>query len=436
MEFYNPSEKIRRMRKKFRVNQAALEGVNMTRAFISMMESGKRNVSKASSKHLAERFNEIAKRISVNLNLDDEYFSRQPEEDARYYIENELKNENDHKKLEELIEIGKKYSLDDLLATVYKLDGEKYFSEKEYAKAFESFSYALGKYKELKDDASQVYIYNILGNCKAHRNEQEESVFYYKQAIFYAKLVDDSIYFFRASINLAISYYYTQKYEKCIELIDEVMVNIDKDMLNNDNKLQRDVVTDARMTRANSLYYIGRQEEAIKEHLKIIEDNKDNKERNDVLLAYSYNNIGEFYYNMGRYNESLQYISEAQKLKNKVSKNTLANTLNTKAKVFFKQGLYDECLMIFELAISLAEQYKRFDMLFENYRDIVKAYESREELSKIEEVMNRFLEILDDHEVENGKSYALYKLIEVAIKQNDSNKALALLNRLQTLLIN
>ncbi|GKU26384.1 helix-turn-helix domain-containing protein [Clostridium folliculivorans] len=425
MEFYNPSEKIRQMRKKFRVNQAALEGVNMTRAFISMMESGKRNVSKASSKHLAERFNEIAKRISVNLDLDEEYFSRQPEEDARYYIENELKNENSHKKLEELIEVGKKYNLDDLLATVYKLDGEKYFSEKEYAKAFECFSFALGKYKELKDDASQVYIYNILGNCKASINAQEDSIFYYKQAIFYAKQTDNERYFYRATVNQAISHFYTKEYEKCINIIDERI-------LSNREKVEYNILTDARIIRANSLNFVDKRDEAIKEYLSLIEENKD---KNDVLLAYSYNNIGEYYYASGNYQESLKYISEAQKLKNRVSKESLANTLNTKAKVFFKQGLYDESIMIFELAVSMAEQYQKYDMLFENNRDLVNAYESRQDYGKIEETINRFLEMLDNNGVEQGKSYALYKLIEVAVKQNDSNKAITLLNRLQTLLV-
>ncbi|MBK1810531.1 helix-turn-helix transcriptional regulator [Clostridium sp. YIM B02505] len=426
MEFYNPSEKIRRMRKKFRVNQAELEGVNMTRAFISMMESGKRNVSKASSKHLAERFNEIAKRISVNLNLDDEYFSRQPQEDARYYIENELKNENNHKKLEELIEVGKKYNLDDLLATVYKLDAEKYFEEKEYVKAFELFNYALGKYKELKDDAAQVYIYNILGNCKARRNEQEESIFYYKQAILYAKQADNKFYFYRSSANLAMSHFYIKQYEKCIDIINEVI-------LSNSEKVEYKILTDSRITRANALSFIGRENEAIQEYLNLIDENKD---KNDVLLAYCYNNVGEYYYAIGNYQESLKYISEAQRLKNKVSKETLANTLNTKAKVFFKQGLYDESIMLFELAISMAEQYQRFDMLFENNKDLVNAYESREDFNKIEEAMCRYLEILESNDVEKGKSFALYKLVEVTIKQNNSNKAINLLNRLQALLVN
>lgn len=414
------------MRKKFRVNQAELEGVNMTRAFISMMESGKRNVSKASSKHLAERFNEIAKRISVNLNLDEEYFSRQPEEDARYYIENELKEENNHKKLEELIEVGKKYALDDLLAAVYKLDGEKYFEEKEYIRAFEAFSYALGKYKELKDEYAQAYIYNYMGNCKGRRNEQEEASFYYKQAILYARENDNKEYFLRANLNLAIAYFFTKQYEKCINIVDEIL-------LNPNNNAEYQIITDGRILKANALYFTGDVLKSIDEYLDLIEKNKD---KNDVLLAYSYNNLGEYYYNVGKYQESLHYVGEAQRLKNKVSKDTLANTLNTKAKVFFKQGLYDESVMIFELAISMAEQYQRFDMLFENNRDLVNAYESRGDFSKIEDAMSRFLQVLDDNKIEIGKSYALYKLIEVAVKQNDSNKAITLLNRLQTLLVN
>ncbi|GFZ32552.1 transcriptional regulator [Clostridium zeae] len=426
MEFYNPSEKIRRMRKKFRVNQAALEGINMTRAFISMMESGKRNVSKASSKHLAERFNEIAKRISVNLNLDDEYFSRQPEEDARYYIENELKEENNHKKLEELIDVARGYELNDLLAKLYRLDADKYVNEKNYGNAFKSFSNALGKYKELKDEEAQPYIYNAIGVCKSRRNEHEEAIFYFKQALLYAREKKDSIYYFRANLNLAISYFHSKQYEKSINILND-------NIIANKEEVEYSILTDARIIRANVLHETDRKNEAINEYLKLVEDIKG---KDDIMLAYSYNNLGEYYYNIGKYQESLHYISEAQRLKNKVSKDTLANTLNTKGKVFYKQGMYDESIMIFELAISMAEQYQQFDMLLMNYRDLIKVYESNDDFVKIEEHMNRLLETLDDNKIEIGKSYALYKLIEVAVKQNDSNKAITFLNRLQTLLVN
>lgn len=426
MDFYSPSEKIKLMRKRFRINQAEIEGINMTRAFISMMESGKRNVSKASSKALAEKFNEIGKRISVNLDLDDEYFSRQPDEDARFYCEEELHKDNDHKKLEELINIAKKFNLDDILARIYKIDGSKYYEEKEYTKAFMSLSNAIGKYKELKDGKAQASIYNSMGTCKTRMNEYEEAIFYYKQAISYASEENDIETFFKSNCNLAIAYYYTQKYDKCIEIIDSTIINNDQEALMDGN-----IKVNTKMIRAASLYENGNEEEAIKAYFDMIDEvaNED-----EVLLSMIYNNLGKHYLNNGKYQESLKYITEAQRLKSKVSKNTLPNSLNVKAHVFFKQGLYDESIMLFELAIDIAEEYKQFNMLFENYRDLVKIYELQNDLDKIKDSMENFLKTLEQYQIEMGKSYALYKLAEVSAKQGDSGKSMEYLKKLEPFL--
>ncbi|GFZ33980.1 hypothetical protein CSC2_45060 [Clostridium zeae] len=426
MDFYSPSEKIRLMRKKFRINQAEIEGANMTRAFISMMESGKRNVSKASSKALAERFNEIGKRISVNLDLDDEYFSRQPDEDARFYCEDELHKENDHKKLEELIKIAKQFKLDDISARIYKLDGDKYIEEKEYTKAFMSLSNALGKYKELKDDKSQVVIYNSIGSCKAKVNEYEEAIFYYKQAISYASQENDDTTLLKAMNNLSLSYYHTKQYDKCIKTIDDNILTNPKY-----NEINRGIIIQARVTKAVSLYDLGRKEEAVKEYFNISEEIKDEDE---VLLAVLYNNISRYYLEVNDFQQGLKYVTEAQRLKSKVSKQTLPNTINTKGQVFFKQGFCDESIMLFELAIDLAEEYKQFDMLLENYKDLVKVYEAINDLDKIKHAMENFLNTLEQYDIEKGKSYALYKLAEVSVKQGDSSKSIEFLNKLEPFL--
>ncbi|GFP74189.1 hypothetical protein bsdtw1_00234 [Clostridium fungisolvens] len=398
----------------------------MTRAFISMMESGKRNVSKASSKALAEKFNEIGRRISVNLDLDDEYFSRQPDEDARFYCEEELHKDNDHKKLEELANIAKQFKLDDLLARIYKIDGDKYFAEKEYTKAFMSLSNALGKYKELKDDKDQVVIYNSMGTCKTRMNEYEEAIFYYKQAISYALQENDDTTFLKAMNNLSLSYYHTKQYDKCINTIDENILNSNKG-----SEINRGIIIQAMVTKAVSLYDLGRKEEAVKEYFSIIEEIKDEDEE---LLSVLYNNISKYYLETNDFQQGLKYVTEAQRLKSKVSKHTLPNTINTKGQVFFKQGFYDESIMLFELAIDIAEEYKKFDMLLENYKDLVKVYESTNDLDKVKIAMESFLNTLEQYDIEMGKSYALYKLAEVSAKQGDSIKSIEFLNKLEPFL--
>lgn len=424
LEFHSPSEKIKLMRKKFRVNQAELEGINMTRAFISMMESGRRNVSKASSKLLSEKFNEIAKRISVNLNLDDEYFSRTPKEDAIYYCNEELKNDLNHDKLEELIEISEDFELDDLQAELYKLQGEKYYNKEDYKEAFSYFRKALGKYKELRDRKSQVRIYQLLGICKSRRQEHEDAIYYFKEAIDYAREENNKRVFYKGKYNIAISYMLTQQYDKSLETLDQII-------LDKSDEIDFDILADAKILKGYELDNLGRVKEAIDEDLSLIDILKG---KDDEMLSMVYNNIAEAYYKIGDYANSLKYVDEAQRLKVKVNKPMLSQTLNTKGKVLFKTGFYQESILVLGLAIDLAEEYKRFDYLMESCKDLISVYESTNDYQSIQDLMNRLLEILDTNDVKTGKAYAVLKLAEVSAKLDDSKETIKYINKLEILL--
>ncbi|GFZ30124.1 hypothetical protein CSC2_06500 [Clostridium zeae] len=420
MEFYSPSEKIKLMRKKFRVNQADLESVNMTRAFISMMESGRRNVSKASSQKLVSKFKELAMKISVTLDIDDEYFSRQPKEDARYYIEENMKINNSDKELEELITIATDFNIDDLLAKIYESYGEKLLAEKDYLNAFMKFRLALGKYQEIGDFNKQALLYKKLGFCQERRSDYEEAEYYFKQAIAHSLEENNFEIYFKSNLNIAIVYAKSKQYIKCIQVLDETI-------LKSEAKVDKIVFINAKMTRANALMELV-DSRALKEYLDLVDEIGDT---NDLILSALYNNIAEFYYKTGDFNNSLKYINKAQALKIKVNKIALPNTLNTKAKVLFKLGFFEESTMLFNLAIDIAEEYKTFDMLFDSYKDLAKAYESRKEFEKVSDTLNRYIETIDYYNVEYGKGYALCKLAQVSVMEEKSEVCIDMLSKLE-----
>jgi tetratricopeptide (TPR) repeat protein len=423
VDFYNPNEKIRLLRKQLGINQSLLEDINMTRAFISMMESGKRRISRKSSQILASKFNSIAKERAININLDNEYFYRRPEEDARYYCNNELsKKEIRHKELEEIIDVAKRYQLSDMLINAYKANGEIYFIEADYMKAFTNFSNSLGKCKEINENSLQPYIYNAMGVCKIRRNEDEEAVFYFSQALWYSKEQNNDLYFIKASYNLALGYSKTKEYEKCLEVIE-------KNILRNDISEENEDLLKARVLKANTYLRIGKNEEVLYEYLKIIDSLKED----DIdTLSMIYNNIAEYHYKKEQFEESLNYINKAQKLRNRES---ISVVLDTKGKIFLKQGLYNEGIMIFELAISFAEEYKQFTVLVEIYKNLIKTYELMDDLHKIKESAQTLLETLDKNCIDNGRSYALYKLIEINTTEGNIEESLSLLHKLRPMLI-
>lgn len=423
MDFYNPNEKIRQMRKQLGINQSLLEDVNMTRAFISMMESGKRRISRKSSEILARKFNSIAKEMSSNINLDDEYFCRFPEEEARFYCNNELSKEGiNHEELKEIIDVAKKYQLSDILINAYKANGEKYFAEADYMNAFTNFSSSLGKCKEINQYLLQPYIYNAMGVCKTRRNEDEEAVFYFNQALLCAKEQDNDLYFIKASYNLALGYSKIKEYDNCIEVIE-------KNILGKDISEGSEELLKARILKANTYLRIGKKEKVLQEYLKIIEDLKED----DIdALSMIYNNIAEYHYENEQFEESLKYIDKAQKLRNRES---ISVTLDTKGKIFLKQGLYNEGLMIFELAISFAEEYKQFTALVEIYKNIIQVYELMGDLQKVKESAQMLLDTLEKNCIDKGKSYALYKLIEINTTEGNIEKSLSLLHKLKPIMM-
>ncbi|WP_200267187.1 tetratricopeptide repeat protein [Clostridium yunnanense] len=414
------------MRKRFHMNQMELEDTKMTRAFISMMESGKRKVSRSSSKLLALKFNNKAKELGLELGLDDEYFSRKPYEDAKIYCDNELLKENDHEQLEELLNIALEFKLDYITAKVYIKQGDRYLYELEYKTAFVSYVNALGKLKELKENGEQSYVYNKIGLCKINIKEYEEAVFYLNQAINYANEGKDDNSFTEASYNLALAYSYMLDHEKSVEILDKFILNSSVF-----EKIDFNFRMNIKVLKAKEIYNSGRREKAVEQYISIIEELQD---KNDFILSNVYSLLGDYYFEISNLHESLKYINSAQRLKGKLDKKSLPNTLKTKAKIFFKQGLSDESIMILELAMNISEELSDFNMIISIYNELIKIYKEIKDVDRIRETSKNLIELLDKNNLEQGKDIALCNLMEVAINQGDSEPTNQILSKLNILL--
>ncbi|MBK1809539.1 hypothetical protein JHL18_02620 [Clostridium sp. YIM B02505] len=380
MEFFEPSEKIRLMRKRFGIRQSDLVTNNITMAFVSMMENGRRSVSKRSSERLVSRFKEIAMNKSLTLDIDNEYFSRLAEEDARLYIEKELIKNNDHTELDKLTKIALDFEIYDLLAKIYEMKADKFLAEKDFVKAFINYNLALGKLQETRQNSGQALLHKQLGVCKERQGEYIEAIYYFKQAIEHSLKESNILIYFKSSLNLAIVYAKSTQYISCIQTVDE-------NILKAKFKISKEILINARMTKANALMEL-KDDNALKEYFSLVEEVGDT---NDLVLSFLYHNISEFCYKKDNYKKSLEYANKAHALKNKVNRVALPSTLNIKGRVFVKLGLVREGTMMFDLAASIAAENKTFDMLIENYKALTLAYDSKEDLK---EVMKRFEKVI------------------------------------------
>jgi tetratricopeptide (TPR) repeat protein len=258
-----------------------------------------------------------------------------------------------------------------------------------------------------------------MGVCKLKRNEYDDAIFYFNQAMYYAKELGDEHRFVNTSYNLALTYFDMQKYTESIEILDKYIVFNDT--------IERSLKIDSRVLKANSSYKLGKRKEAVDEYFLIIQELT---EEDQYLLAMLYSNIGEYYYESDELQESIKYINLAQKIKNRTDKRTLPYVLNIKGKVFFKQGLVDESMMIMELAMNMAEEYSNYSILFNTYKDLINIYESIDDIEKIKEASLNFLSVLDKNSIDDGRKYALTKLVEVELRRNNAEEAIKLLAQL------
>jgi tetratricopeptide (TPR) repeat protein len=208
-----------------------------------------------------------------------------------------------------------------------------------------------------------------------------------------------------------------------MEKYDESLSILDNNILNSSIIPDEDILIDARVDKAFFLSLTGKDDESVKQYFELVELIKSKNNNNyNVMLSLLYNNIGEYYYNHKDYEKSLQYLSQSQSLKLKYCKPKLSITLSLKAKVLYAQGLLEESLMLFDLATEMAEQYNRFDLLLDAYRDLAKVLSEEKLFDKLKQSMERLMETLESHDLKEGKRFALYKLAEVANKQGDQKK--------------
>jgi ATP/maltotriose-dependent transcriptional regulator MalT len=238
-------------------------------------------------------------------------------------------------------------------------------------------------------------------------------------------MLEDRKSYLEISNYLAIAYGQSKDYDNCLSVLEN-------NILKNEDTANEQLVLNAEVMKANVYYDTGREVEAVALYFKLMD--KIGK-ANESMLGLLCNNVAEYFYKTENYKDALMYIKKAQQIKSKYNKAALPITLNTKAKIFFNQKYYDESIMLFELSIGLAQEYKQYDMLFESYQDLVTLCEEINDKKKINVYMNEFLSILEENQLEIGKTFALCKLAQVSIKQGDCDTSISLLNQLEELVV-
>lgn len=428
MDFLTPGEKIKKLRSDLNMNQQDLEDEGLTRAFVSMIELGKRGLSRDSAKIIVDKFNEKARKLDISFYIDEDYILRSPAEDAQKYCLNKLKDVENENEIEEIIEIAKENKIFIVTAEAFKKLGDIKYNAKDYTVAFISYSSSLDaniKLGEANDDL--FYLNNRLGCCRFNQLMYKEAIFYFDKAYTIVANNGDVIFQKKLIFNLASCYKKMGNINKAIEFIDKYLLSCDKEketeVFIRTNILKAVCYTELKDgNKAESIYYELINDECLKAH---------------KLLANIYNNLGFIYLDKKEYLKSLEYFNKSQQIRVDNKSPNLSHTLIGKAEVYKSQGLYSEAIMLIKLGIEQSKDNNDLEYLIKGHYKLSDIYKILSDNGKLEEEYQIILALLEetDRKKETIKIYnEMCKLLLNINNIDNIDKAKTCLNKSMELL--
>ncbi|MEG0308103.1 MAG: helix-turn-helix domain-containing protein [Clostridium sp.] len=386
MNFFSPGEKIKILRKKLNIKQIELEEIGVSRNYISMVESDKRNLSGETLEKLVEFFKNKAAVLDVNIDIDKDNLVLSKEGQALNYCNNKLLSDLDLTEINRLISIGEKYKLLDILSTVYFLKGDLLYSENLFDKAIVFYYDTLELYDSNTDDTIKAQVYNKLGKCKLQTLCYEEALAYFFKCHFHLNECTDKVSYQNCIFNIAITYKKMGEFDNSLLYINKLL-----SILNADDNL--DIYIDMMILEANC--YISKNEytAAIKIYNHTINAYGS---KLGTSLGYIYNNLGLIYTDINEIDNALDYFNKAISIKKDMDQATLSHPIIYKSKVYLKCNYQNQAIELLEQGISLAKSCFDREYMLLGYTMLEEIYRGLNNYEKLENIYLNLIDILKD----------------------------------------
>lgn len=386
MNFLNTAEKIKKIRKQLKINQEDLADENFTRAFISMVETGKRGISSNTAKILAEKLKNNAEKRGTKLDIDADYLLRDSRAEAEFYCTQRLEIIKEPEDVEEIIDIAKEYSLEKVLADAYKLLGDYYFSNNNFTESSISYTNSLHYYNNNEIANTIPYLLNGLGLCKLKQLEFMEALNYFNLANLHAVSQNNEDIKKRSLYNIAICNKKLNKIEDSLKSLDIFLSACDKEkdfsLYISSNILKA--------TCFESQGLIDMSIELLTSLLKYFEDSF------HPLLGLVYNDLGTLYLEKNDFNKSLDYFNLSYKIRKKVDKPMLGRTLIEKAFIYIKQNSYEQAISLLEEGVLLVSKNDDLAYQMRGYYTLADVYINLKLYGAAEKIYILLLDLVKD----------------------------------------
>lgn len=413
MEFLTSGEKIKTIRKRLGMKQHDLENSNITRSFISMVESGKRGLSRRTAQSIVANLKQRAIKSGINIDIDEDYILMTPEEEAADYCLKKIKSAKDINDFDEIIDILKKYKLDEILVKAYMRRGDIFYKNKNFLDALLEYNEALDIDKNTESKKSAGEIYDKLGLCKIELKGLREAMSYFNKAVYYSNKNGDIKTQKETTYNIAVCYKRMGKYDMAIDYIDKYMLMLNK-------KDEYKLCINSKMLRASCLKEKCDWKGAVKIYIELLDKTKDQSCSN---AGHIYNNLAVLYLEISDLKKALENFKKAEQIRKDNDSPQLCRTCIDMSRLYIKQQNYDEALKLLTNGINEAENYNDNEYILKGYNLLADVYSSLNEYEKLEETYTLILEILKKNNLKKDIFKIYLKMSLMYIENSNFEKS-------------
>lgn len=404
IELKSRSEKLIYVRQILNVTQKDLAGETLTREFISMVESEKRNMSKDVAITIMKNAINYAKERGIPLDLDEEFIARTKEEDLCKLCD-ELPNTTENMAFcDEIMAYAEENDYLWAKIMVTKKIGNILFVNKEISKAYEKYILCLNMIDRLNSNKMKENIYNCIGSVKLQMTQYDEALTYYNEAINYCYINNKFQIKNSIEYNLSWVYYNLNDFNKSLNKINDALLE----------DLNKALYFKFKLLEGANYIELDRVDDALNIYEIMLKDDKIN-DRSKSLL---YSNIALCYMHKEDYDKADKYLDLGM-VSAKFVPNLIYKILLDKGELNKKLGKYKEAKKVLIEGMKLMENVEDYEYQLKYLRELYYIEECEENYDEMINIVKKVLDISKNNELKDEIIWSIKAFVGIAKNTRD-----------------
>ncbi|MFD3158723.1 helix-turn-helix domain-containing protein (plasmid) [Haloimpatiens sp. FM7330] len=391
-------EKLKKIRKQYKIKQYELSGDKLTRNMISMLETDKTGLTKNTAEILIENIHKICEKKSIKCDITLEYLLKSAQCQGKSICEKfivfldstpeKVFEDKYQETVDEIQKILNKYKLKEEKIIIYTKLGEIFKKSYNFYKAYTYFIMAFESYTNSFNNSELIELIIDITYCCNNLKRFKETLDFNRLAYIYMDNIPEDIKY-KIKFNNIIAYKNLKNYTFALKEIEQIEHTF-KDKLIYEPIEKINIL----ILKANCLKEKGFYVEALQIHNEILILNKNDIEMSLVVLC----NTIELYIEMNDSRNIKKYIDKSLPLlkeyKEMDEKKYCCEIYNDIGLGLYTIKNFKMSKQYFNEALNKAKKYKQISIINSSMENLLKIAVNDSNVDELDNLKNQLLEII------------------------------------------